>query len=911
MAYDGFISYSHAADNQLAPALQRGLQFLAKPWSSRRALRIFRDETGLSTNPHLWSAIESALDESTWFVLLASEEAAQSEWVNKEISHWLATKAVDHILPVVTDGSWAWDSALGDFTTESSAVPETLRGALADEPRHLDLRWARTETDLDLRNSRFRSAVADLAAPIHGIAKDDLEGEDIRQHRRARRLVRAGVSVLALLVVLAAGLGVLALVSRNHAVSVGNTARAQALAAESQGELSADPEVAVLLARQAVRVSPIPKAVAALRQAMDASPVRSALPTGSAKLCGTENFTSGPTIGYNPAGTQLAESLCTGDVVVFEAVSGHLVYRRHLSAQASAVAYAPNGGVMAVGTSNGIDLLDPSTGTVLSKLNGHGEPDTLVFSPEGSQLADISDLGTTLWNLSSGTTQFFIRDFRNDSTAAFTPDGKFLVVGTQGPTEVIDVATGQIVHRLTPSGQTLSGGELNPVALQGTTLVVGVNVTGPGDVTGDIDLWDTQTWTMSSVLTTVTGTAIGDVAISPDGQKVAVGNFDGTGGVWSVTPDEEQVTLSGQTADINAIAFSPNGADVAAAANDGTARIYRAGGPWLNTLPATLCGCGNEFGWQQHKLVALDRSGNDVLLESWLLPSGRPLPDPPVLATDQQSLGVVLSPDGKLVAIWDDDAPTSTVRVLDTATRRLVFTLPATSISGVSFSDDDRLLVVADQSGGLHISTLSSGHIMVGHGWTQNCSTGAGYSPPVSSDDRLVAVYSFCGQVSVGRVKTARPVETFNQRGQLSHIAFDPSGDRLALASWDSTVTVLNVATDQPALELVGDTRGVNGVAYSPNGQYIATTSGDDTMRVWNATTGQLMQVDHDETNPGSPSFNPDGQTLAETNNDNQIRLWAVCPDCDDPAALLSASRSSVVSPLTPLERAEVAAQAG
>jgi WD40 repeat protein len=910
MAYDGFISYSHAADGRLAPALQRGLQLLAKPWNSRRALRIFRDETGLSTNPHLWSAIEKALDESQWFVLFASPEAARSEWVNKEISHWLATKAVEHILPVVTDGTWEWDRTLGDFTPESSAVPEALRGALADEPRHLDLRWARTETDLDLRNTRFRSSVADLAAPIHGVAKDELEGEDVRQHRRTRRLARAGVSALVILVVIAVALGVLALASRNQAVSTSTTARAQALAAESLSELSADPEVSVLLARQAVEVSPIPKAVAALRQALDASPVRLALPTAPAKLCGFGNNTSGPTIAYNPAGTRVAESLCTGDVVVFDARSGHVVYRRHLSTQASTVAYSPNGRVLAVGTRNGVDLLDPSTGAVQATLDGHGEPQSVAFNPTGSQLAAISPRGTTVWDLPSGMVQVSLT-YIFDGDVAFTPDGTFLVVGTGGPTKVVDVASGRIMHTLSPPGQTLASGQTNPIALEGTTLVMGANVTGPGDVDGDIDLWDTRTWTMSSVLTAVTGTGISDVAISSDGQKVAVGNADGTGGVWSVTPDEEQVTLSGQTADINSIAFSPNGADVATAANDGTARIYRAGGPWLNTMPATLCGCGNEFGWQQHKLVALDRSGNDVLLESWLLPSGRPLPDPPVLATDQQSLGVALSSDGALVAIWNDGAPTSTVRVLDTATRRLVFTLPATSISGVAFSDDDRLLVVADQSGGLHITTLSSGHTMVGHGWTQNCSTSAGYPPAVSSDDRLVAVYSFCGQVSVGRVRTAKPFETFDQRGQLAHIAFDPAGDRLALGSWDDTVTVLNVATDRPALELVGDTRGVNGVAYSPDGRYIATTSTDDTMRVWNATTGQLMQVDQDETGPASPSFNPDGQILAETNNDNQIRLWPVCPDCSDPAALLSASRPSVVSPLTPLERAEVASQAG
>jgi WD40 repeat protein len=136
-------------------------------------------------------------------------------------------------------------------------------------------------------------------------------------------------------------------------------------------------------------------------------------------------------------------------------------------------------------------------------------------------------------------------------------------------------------------------------------------------------------------------------------------------------------------------------------------------------------------------------------------------------------------------------------------------------------------------------------------------------------------------------------------------------GSRLAVGSWDSTVTVLNVATDRPVLELTGNTRGVSGVAYSPDGRYIATTSTDDTLRLWDATTGQLLQIDRDETAPGNPSFSPNGQWVAEDNNDSQIRVWAVCPDCADPSALLAASRSSIVSPLTPLERAEVASQGG
>src|SRR3712207_5686061 len=82
MSFNGFISYSHAADGRLAPAVQRGLHHLARPWHRRRALWIFRDQTGLSVTPALWTSIQQALDSSEYFVLMASPEAAASPWVN-------------------------------------------------------------------------------------------------------------------------------------------------------------------------------------------------------------------------------------------------------------------------------------------------------------------------------------------------------------------------------------------------------------------------------------------------------------------------------------------------------------------------------------------------------------------------------------------------------------------------------------------------------------------------------------------------------------------------------------------------------------------------------------------------------------------------------------------------------------
>ena len=87
-SYDAFVSYSHAADGRLAPALQAGLQSLAKPWYRRRALRVFRDKSSLSASPELWPAIEGALSQAGHFVLVASPEAAASRWVDQEVRWW-------------------------------------------------------------------------------------------------------------------------------------------------------------------------------------------------------------------------------------------------------------------------------------------------------------------------------------------------------------------------------------------------------------------------------------------------------------------------------------------------------------------------------------------------------------------------------------------------------------------------------------------------------------------------------------------------------------------------------------------------------------------------------------------------------------------------------------------------------
>ena len=229
----------------------------------------------------------------------------------------------------------------------------------------------------------------------------------------------------------------------------------------------------MILAQEAVRLRPIPQALAALRQAMDTSALRVALPTVAPQQCG---FQSGPSAAYSPTGSRVAETLCTGELLVMDSADGRVLLRRHVATQASAVAYEPSGHLLAIGTNRGIDLVDPTTGVVRWQLIGHGEPNALAFNHTGTLLGATTNLGTTVWDLSSRTPLFSLSDPDNDRTLAFTPTGGLLIVGTgHAYTEVIAADTGQIVRLLTPPATQLATDLVDPIALAGHTLVVGTN----------------------------------------------------------------------------------------------------------------------------------------------------------------------------------------------------------------------------------------------------------------------------------------------------------------------------------------------------------------------------------------------------------------------------------------------------
>ncbi|SDO09294.1 TIR domain-containing protein [Lentzea jiangxiensis] len=259
-AYDAFLSYSRALDGKLAPALYHSIQRFANPFYRLRSSRVFLDDRSLSANPGLWSSLEAAMGRSRWLILLASPEAAASEWVGRELKWWLENKSAQRILVVLTSGEYA------------QAVPHEVRKALGEEPRWVDLRWLREAGQVHDSNPRLRNCVADIASAVRGVPKDDLVGDHIRLHRRTMWLTGGAIATLVVLTVALLVAAHTAVGKADEAVAQARTATARGLASAAVANLRTDLGLSRVLAAEAYRVEPNGQTRAALFETMATSP---------------------------------------------------------------------------------------------------------------------------------------------------------------------------------------------------------------------------------------------------------------------------------------------------------------------------------------------------------------------------------------------------------------------------------------------------------------------------------------------------------------------------------------------------------------------------------------------------------------------------------------------------------------
>lgn len=572
--YKAFISYSHAADGKLAPALQTGLERFAKPWHRLRAFRVFRDKTGLSVTPALWGSIQRALESSEYFILLASPAAAQSNWVQQEVKFWLQHRSTDKLLIVLTDGAIAWDSTANDFDwTRTDALPRLLERRFGEEPNYLDLGWARQDTDLSLRRPRFLDAIASLAATLRHVPLDDLIGEDVAHHRTTRRLLQAGVALLLSLTAFAFYTAYVAnraarvaqgleaerdskLASdRRAADERAKQAEAERVASLERGRAAAtsrrlasaaldalpkDRELSTLLAIEAVQISPTPEAENALRQAL----IRSVPPIS---LRGPRRMVT--RVAFGRSGGRLLAVFEDGSIRIWKTSeppvaldASAVVYP---NADGASAALSPDGSMVLTspyrslrtflepeGNGAAARLWDAATGRLVWELK-HPYVQHAAFSPDGRRVVTAGDdQRVVIWDVASGARIAELEDHEGRVVhVEFSADGRWFATagrdGTDDTVRIRSAADGKPAATLHVPGKTLlTAASFSPDG----RWILTMNQDDPPR------LWEWQRVSGSSAfeLPGQTG-SIYPVSFSPDSTWLVTAGYGDTARVWEVS----------------------------------------------------------------------------------------------------------------------------------------------------------------------------------------------------------------------------------------------------------------------------------------------------------------------------------------------------------------------------------------
>jgi WD40 repeat protein/DNA-binding SARP family transcriptional activator len=736
--------------------------------------------------------------------------------------------------------------------TEWARLREWIDAARDDVRRHLRLAAAAAAWDGSGRDASFLLRGTQLAgfetwAASSGLAQTDLERAFLRtslQEREAERLaeesrraheaalerrsvnrLRAIVAVLGVAAAVAIGLTVFAFDQRGSAKREARISDARELAAASVASLDVDPELSILLARQAVREAQadgvaLPDAADALHQAVATSRVvltiRSAATTSAA---------------YSPNGTRIATAGSGKRAYLWNASNGErLLTLKGASSAIAHIAFSPDGTRVVTGSENGrVIVWQARTGKRLGVLQAPGTGDTapdVAFSPDGSSLGTVDTAGhVTIWDARRLRATRTIRGDYSQCGIAWSLDGRRIGVGRCDAAytpagRIWDVASGRLLFTTRGYDDAMFALAFSPDGRHVAT----------GGFDGLVRIWDVASGRLVANLRGHTGSVL-SVAYSPDGSLLATAGTDATARVWDARRGVQLLVLQGHHAGIHGVQFAPDGRRLLTAGADGTARVWDVslggGRDWLTLSNRSSALDGLAFTPDGGRLLATGlvsstpsarisrstvwnaRTGNvesaRLLTSDGGLPSGYNSE-----GTIHTYVPTATSPDGSIAAKTKTSASgsaTGTVEVYDAASQRVLATLVRRpTVSTIAFAADGQTIVT-------------------------------GYVDGTARD---------------WDVSTGRPLHTFAAHsGAVQSVAFSPDGTLLATGGDDTTAKLWDLRTDERLLTLRGQSRTVTALAFNPDGTRLAAGSADGIVRVYVIPIDELMAISRERLTRG------------------------------------------------------------
>ncbi|MFD4339567.1 toll/interleukin-1 receptor domain-containing protein [Streptomyces anulatus] len=869
MERDGFISYSHARDRELAQALQRGMHKLARPWTRRQVISVFRDTTSLSANHDLWSSILGELQRSRYFIYLASPEAAASRWVQKEIQFWLDNRSPDRILIAVGSGTVHWDPVAGDFDwSRTTALPRMLEGVFRTEPLWVDLVEVRRSQKFSLRQPEFRSAVAALAAPLHGRGKDELDSEDIQQRRTALRLLRGAVTVLSLLLVTSLAAGGYAWQKRGEALDWARVSASQALAAHSMELADTDPRKAAQFALYAREAAPTSESARALARAVDANS------SVARHLLGGLGAAADYMGSGGAAATQVAISGDGSTLVYFSDLGGeaergrgvHVYDIREGRAMKSLKARWPlGGGALELSEDGRILMLETAYNRIQIWDVRRGKLLRTITASEGRDLAQArlrlhayalsrdarwaaatyhtpgeeETQHLTVWNVRTGE-RVDHRQAEGNLRLSFSADSRLL--------RAWDTARGELSTWNPETRRWKTGDRLLDIPAEGRS----ITLTGSGDTAllGSTDKEKAELWNLSTGERLASATGSLQQAVLP---------ADGSGSLVAARGKQVSLldpklrplrTLGSFSWAVSSIAASDDGRWVAAGSGDGAVSLFSAaGGGFHQTLPNQARLTVSEFGTNGEVAHRSGPKGTEL----WTVSEGaggfRKLGHIP-RTVEEQDTAIAATSDGSRVTVIDQGVFSS----WDPRTGAQVGEEKAFEDYEPESGQSLRLFYLPDD---IHVVTTWSSGVLLIDTRTWNVKRvlipGEGmFQLLAMSGDRktLAAIDSTGGDVHVWRWSDKGALEEVLKGGGLSSAlripkaAVSHGGERLASVDADGRVSLLDIRTGRVVLTSVVQAPGPQDIVFSRDARTLAhafTTDNRSGLELWDAVNGEYL----------------------------------------------------------------------
>jgi WD40 repeat protein len=372
------------------------------------------------------------------------------------------------------------------------------------------------------------------------------------------------------------------------------------------------------------------------------------------------------------------------------------------------------------------------------------------------------------------------------------------------------------------------------------------------------------------------------LAVSPDGNLLAVGGDAGTATLWNRQEGKSirQQLISGSGDSVNAVAFGLNGRILATGSLEGTVTLWSLNSPPVIIQQIAVPGAIFDLSFNKDSsLLSAATAGGFVVV--WKLPTGYGS-DLSLKATEEGKLAANSNQDPRtqpspFYAVAFDPSPDRS-NLLAAANSDAISLWSTSNISPNDISQP--------------VASVPIPNLVYSIAFDQS-----GKKMAVASADKTAKFYELTDDAVPHLVLSNLKSAPFTHDDILGQASLSPSGKLLATCSNDKTVKLWDVKSGKLLWKYIGHTSGVMGVVFSPNERTLYSSSWDNTVRVWPISDSQNLVGSTEAIDFLSVTQAQGGSTLAATASQvGQIKVWDLSADSEletetvqDPSGRISA----------------------